>query len=37
MAAVDGVLLDESETGMCDLEGSSLLFRRECLLSKIRG
>lgn len=37
MAAADGILLDESEAGMCDLEGPSLLFRRECSLGKIRG
>lgn len=37
MATVDGVLLDESEAGMCDLEGLDLLFGRECSLDKTRG
>lgn len=37
MAAVDGVLSDESKTGMCDLKSLEFLFGRECSLDKIRG
>lgn len=37
MAAVDGVLPDESETGMCDLESLSFLFGRECSLRQNQG
>lgn len=36
MATIDSVLLDESEAGMCDLEGLDLLFGQEYSLGKTR-
>lgn len=37
MAAVDGVLSDESKTGMCDLKSLGFLVGRKCSLDEIRG